>query len=367
MSIWRSRGGSRRINLKQIKMPIEKPGLLALSVTEDCNLRCRYCYACGGERRISMSRPKALRAIDVMAKCFKSFKIQFTGGEPLLNLDLIEEAVDYLDELGLQVPCQVQTNATLITPDVAGRLQSLKIGIGVSLDGPPPVNDALRPFPDGKGSSGFAMRGIAALRDEGIRVGATCVLSRANAGALAGLVDVLSYFGNVEGIAIDFLRPVGRAGRSMQPDPGLAAAGIEAAISRADHLAGMGGRRIKFRELERMQSTLRSGRERHHHCNFDSCRSLVVLADSSTCVCPSLLYPEMMLGGIDDPNFEDGLLDRMVRARSMVQSPQECSTCADRGLCGGPCLAHYVAGLDLSIECSAKKVFMRHAREEVQR
>ncbi len=153
----------------------------------------------------------------------------------------------------------------------------------------------------------------------------------------------------------------------MQPDPGQAAEGIEAAISRADHLAGMGGRRIKFRELERMQSTLRSGRERHHHCNFDSCRSLVVLADGSTFVCPSLLYPEMMLGRIDDPNFEDGLWDRKGRARSMGQSPQECSTCADRGLCGGPCLAHYVAGLDLSIECSAKKVFMRHAREEVQR
>ncbi len=88
----------------------------------------------------------ARRAIDVMAECFDGFKIQFTGGEPLLNLGLIERAVDYLDEMGLQVPCQVQTNATLITPDVAGRLQSLKIGIGVSLDGPPSVNDRIRPF-----------------------------------------------------------------------------------------------------------------------------------------------------------------------------------------------------------------------------
>jgi uncharacterized protein len=344
-------------------MSMEKPGLLALSVTEDCNLRCRYCYACGGDKRTSMIWPKALRAIDVMAECFSSFKIQFTGGEPLLNMDLIEKAVDYLGEKGLHVPCQIQTNATLIDSDVATRLKSLKIGIGVSLDGPPSVNDALRPFSDGSGSTGSAMLGIAALRDEGIRVGVTCVLSRANAETLAGLVDVLSYLGNVEGIAIDFLRPVGRAGRSMQPDPGQAAAGIDAASSRADHLAGMGGPRIKFRELERMRYTLEYGGARLHHCNFDSCRSLVVLADGSTCVCPSLPNPEMMLGRIDDPNFEDGLLDRMVRARSMVQSPQECQTCPDRWLCGGPCLAHYVAGLNLSIECSAKKVFMRHARE----
>jgi uncharacterized protein len=343
----------------------EKPGLLALSLTEDCNLRCRYCYACGGERRTLMSRTRARQAIDVMAKCFRSFKIQFTGGEPLLNLDLIEEAVDYLDELGLQVPCQVQTNATLITPDVAGRLQSLKVGIGVSLDGHPPVNDALRPFPDGKGSTGSALRGIAALRDEGIRVGVTSVLSRANAGTLGRLVDLLSYLGNVEGMAIDFLRPVGRACRSMQPDPGQAAAGIEGAILRADHLAGVGGRRIKFRELERMKSTLRSGRERHHHCNFDSCRSLVVLADGSTCVCPSMLDAKMMLGNIEAPGFAEDLLHQMAEKRCLVQSPQECNTCANRWLCGGPCLAHYIAGLNLSLECSAKKVFMSHAREEV--
>ncbi|MCK9440526.1 MAG: radical SAM protein [Methanothrix sp.] len=344
-------------------MPMEKPGLLALSITADCNLRCRYCYACGGEKKTSMIWPKALRAIDVMAECFQSFKIQFTGGEPLLNLDLIEKAVDYVSEMGLQAPCQVQTNATLINPDVAGRLKSLKIGIGVSLDGPPSVNDALRPFSDGSGSTGSAMRGIAALRDEGIRVGATCVLSRANAATLAGLVDVLSYLGNVEGIAIDFLRPVGRASRSMQPDPCLAAAGIETAISRADHLAGMGGRRINFRELERMRYTLECGGARLHHCFFDSCRSLVVLADGSSYVCPSLLDPQMMLGNIEASGFAEELLYRMAEKRCLVQSPWECNTCTDRWLCAGPCLAHYVAGLNRSIECAVKRVFMRHARE----
>ena len=139
-------------------MSEEMPGLLALSVTEDCNLRCRYCYACGGKKKTAMSWEKAKRAIDVTAECFPSFKIQFTGGEPLLNLDLIEKAVDYLDEIGLQAPCQVQTNATLISSDVAARLKSLKIGIGVSLDGPPQVNDALRPFSDGRGSTGPALR-----------------------------------------------------------------------------------------------------------------------------------------------------------------------------------------------------------------
>ncbi|HOV52873.1 MAG TPA: SPASM domain-containing protein, partial [Methanothrix sp.] len=289
------------------------------------------------------------------------------GGEPLLNMDLIEMAVAYIDEIGLQVPCQVQTNATLINPDVAEALQSLRIAVGVSLDAPPLVNDHLRPFPDGRGSTGSALKGIFALREEGIRVGATCVISSANAGALAGLVDLLSYLGNVEGIAMDFLRPVGRASRSMQPDPSAAAEGIEAAIKRADRIAEMGGRRIRFREIERMKGALRRDEKRTHHCYFDSCRSLVVLADGRSYVCPSLLNPNLGLGDIKTPGFADGLLDRMAAARSMVQAPQVCQVCTDRWLCGGPCLAHYVAGLNLDIECLAKRVFMRHARKTTKK
>jgi len=68
----------------------EKPALLTLSTTGDCNLRCSYCYARGGESSASMSWITGKRAIDIVAECFSSFKIQFTGGEPLLNLDLIE-------------------------------------------------------------------------------------------------------------------------------------------------------------------------------------------------------------------------------------------------------------------------------------
>ncbi len=98
-----------------------------------------------------------------------------------------------------------------------------------------------------------------------------------------------------------------------------------------------------------MQSTLESGKEKHHHCFFDSCRSLVVLADGRSCVCPSLLHPEMMLGNIEASGFADGLLDQMAKKRCLVQSPQDCSKCTDRWLCGGPCLAHYyTAGLDLN-------------------
>ena len=118
-------------------------------------------------------------------------------------------------------------------------------------------------------------------------------------------------------------------------------------------------------ELERMKSTIDLGKKRQHHCYFDSCRSLVVLADGLSYVCPSLLHPEMMLGRVEEQHFADGLRDRMVRACSLVTRPQECVACPDLWLCGGPCLAHYLAGRNLSIECSVKRAFMRHARNVV--
>lgn len=340
------------------------PALLALSVTADCNLCCRYCYARGGESRDSMSWSTARRAVDVMAESFQSFKIQFTGGEPLLNFALVERTVDYLGELALRVPCQVQTNATLINADVAVRLQSLKIGIGVSLDGPPSVNDLLRPFPDGRISTRSTLNGIIALKEAGIRVGMTSVLSRDNAVALAGLVDLCSFLGNVEGIAIDFLRQAGRGDSSMQVDAAAAAGGVEAAIERAEALARMGASPVRFREQERMRRALEEGRERHHHCYFDACRSIVVMPRGDAFVCPSMLRPDMQLGNIHDPDFSKGLVGRMARSRELVQTPQECLNCGDRWLCGGPCLAHSITPLNLAIECAVKRVFMTHARAD---
>ena len=342
------------------------PGLLALSVTGDCNLRCAYCYACGGENRTCMSWQSAKRAIDIASECFSSFKIQFTGGEPLMNLDLIEKAVDYIKGLGIKAPYQLQTNATLITPEIADRLKSMRMAIGVSLDGPASVNDSIRPFSDGRGSTGAALSGIFLLRDAGIRIGATAVLSKDNAMHLSGLVDLFSYAGNIEGIAVDFLRPAGRASRFMQPEATQAAIGVEAAICRARHLAALGGRAVRFRELERMKSTIKGRGTRRHHCYFDSCRSLVVLPDGRAYACPSLITSEMRLGSVEDPYFERDLLEKLAEARRMVSGPEKCSSCKERWLCSGPCLAHYSLGQNLEIECAVKKVFMRHALQDDQ-
>ena len=182
---------------------------LVLWVTTDCNLRCRYCYANGGDEPEYMDWQIAKQALDTMICQSSGFKIQFAGGEPLLNMDLIEQVVHYTHGRGAVY--QLQTNATLIDASIARSLKRLGIDVGVSLDGLPAVNDPLRPFPDGQGSTLATITGLENLRAVGICVGLTCVLSAENVTGLPGLVELASYLGNVEGITFDLLWPIGRA------------------------------------------------------------------------------------------------------------------------------------------------------------
>jgi len=149
---------------------------LILWVTTDCNLRCRYCYARAGEQPESMQWETARQALELVAReSCGSFKVKFAGGEPLLNLALIERAIAYVRRKGWHAIYDVQTNGTLIDRATAQSLRRLGIGVGVSLDGPPAVNDDLRPFPDGRGSTAATVAGIEQLRAAGVHVGLTAV------------------------------------------------------------------------------------------------------------------------------------------------------------------------------------------------
>ena len=338
------------------------PGLLILWVTTDCNLRCRYCYACGGERKEYMGWPVAKRAIDLMAARPGKFKVQFAGGEPLLNMALIEQVIRYMEDGQIGSGYQIQTNGTLVTESVARRLKELHIAVGVSLDGLPAVNDRLRPFPDSRGSTGAVVAGITNLGKAGIRTGLTCVLSTENIAGLPGLVDMASYLGNIEGISIDVLRPAGRARQAMRATPEMAARYLDAAIQRADQIAAMGGPAVKFREVERMRYMLAAGHARQYRCYFDACQSVMVTPGGDAYPCASLRGPEFLLGNVSEECFGDSLHERLAMAKTVIGLPAMCLGCSDRELCGGPCPAgtYGMAG-NTDVECAVRKVFARHA------
>ena len=134
---------------------------IALFVTQQCNLRCIYCYGDGGGYGSGgeMTRETARQAVDWIIKQSRKVKrltIRFFGGEPLLNFPLIRDVVQYARERGAacgkEFSFTITTNASLLDDEKIAFLKDQQIEPFVSLDGPRDVQDRQRPFGNGKGS-----------------------------------------------------------------------------------------------------------------------------------------------------------------------------------------------------------------------
>lgn len=150
------------------------PSALVLGVTEQCNLRCRYCVYSGfyaGQRTHSdqrMTAEAALRGVDdfmMRSAGHDRVSISFFGGEPLVAFDVVRRVVDHVEECHPHRRCRfgLTTNGTQLSGAVADYLARNRFLLGVSLDGPRAVHDASRRFPSQQGSWEVVMRNLATL------------------------------------------------------------------------------------------------------------------------------------------------------------------------------------------------------------
>ena len=182
---------------------------LILSLTGTCNYVCAYCYAAyHPEERMPVHT--ALEAVDMAGKSGQTFILQFTGGEPLLAFSTIRAVTEHVEANGYSAIIQLQTNASLMTEEIAGYVKQHKIAVGISLDGRPQVNDSLRKMKNGNSASEATIRGIRLLAAKKIPIGLTCVVTNANVRTLSGIVQMAYYLGNVRQIGFDLLRCQGR-------------------------------------------------------------------------------------------------------------------------------------------------------------
>lgn len=135
---------------------------MCLHLAHDCNLRCDYCFADGGAfagRRELMSADVAKAAIDFLIRVSgtrRNLEIDFFGGEPMMNFDVLCETVSYARAVekqhGKNFRFTVTTNAYHLTEQMMSYLGSEMDNIVVSIDGRPHVHDRLRKTAGGKGS-----------------------------------------------------------------------------------------------------------------------------------------------------------------------------------------------------------------------
>jgi len=127
---------------------------ICLHVAHDCNLRCGYCFAGEGEymgARALMSAETAKRAIDFLvehSRGRRELEVDFFGGEPLMNFDVVKQTVEYARSLETahdkNFRFTITTNGVLLNDEITEYINTEMYNVVLSLDGRKPVNDNMR-------------------------------------------------------------------------------------------------------------------------------------------------------------------------------------------------------------------------------
>lgn len=135
---------------------------LCLHIAHDCNLACRYCFAEEGEyhgRRALMSFEVGKKALDFLVANSGNrvnLEVDFFGGEPLMNWQVVKDLVAYgrsLEEPNhKKFRFTLTTNGILLDEEVLEFANKEMANIVLSIDGRKEVHDYMRPFRGGQGS-----------------------------------------------------------------------------------------------------------------------------------------------------------------------------------------------------------------------
>lgn len=148
--------------VKTYPMKSDEIKALCIHICHDCNFRCRYCFADEGtyhSAREFMSEETAKAAVDFLIANSgkrKVLEMDFFGGEPLMNFDVVKKTVLYAKEeaakRGKKFLFTLTTNGLLLTGEIADFLNEEMENVVLSLDGRKEVHDAVRKTANGKGS-----------------------------------------------------------------------------------------------------------------------------------------------------------------------------------------------------------------------
>lgn len=135
---------------------------LCLHIAHDCNLACRYCFAEEGEyhgRRALMSFEVGKAALDFLIANSgnrRNLEVDFFGGEPTLNLEVVKQLVAYGREQekvhNKNFRFTLTTNGVLLNEDIMAFANKEMANVVLSIDGRKETNDFMRPFRNGAGS-----------------------------------------------------------------------------------------------------------------------------------------------------------------------------------------------------------------------
>ena len=135
---------------------------LCLHIAHDCNLACKYCFAGEGEyhgERALMSFEVGKKALDLLvkeSKGRKNLEVDFFGGEPLMNFEVVKQLVEYgrsIEESNnKKFRFTLTTNGMLLDDEILEFANREMSNLVLSIDGRKEIHDLMRPRRGGQGS-----------------------------------------------------------------------------------------------------------------------------------------------------------------------------------------------------------------------
>jgi len=329
---------------------------LCLNVAHACNMKCGYCFASQGD----FGMKPALMSLEVGKKAFdflitnsngvKNLEVDFFGGEPLLNFEVVKELVLYgrklEEETGKHFNYTLTTNALLLDQPIIDFIIDHDIAIILSLDGRPETNDRHRILNNGSGSYELVLPRIRQMVAH----------------------NPVSYYirGTFSRHNLDFVNDLCHI-----VDLGFDCLSLEPAIGAAnDYTLQNEDLPRVLQEYEKLTNTLVdydcSGKDIHFfHYNLDLQKGPCLAKRHSGCgagvdylaITPEGdIYPCHQFIGkreFNMGNVAEGSLDSDIRARfqgNHLESKEQCKQCWVRNFCGGGCHANnYFSNGDIAI------------------
>jgi len=323
---------------------------ITVNLTNRCNLRCGWCYN-GDRATAEMPVGRLMDAVQQGRDVIEpnaSFII--LGGEPLLCLDRLLEAVDRASEL-FRPATLVSTNGTLLSQETVAALATRRLEVQVSLDSHRAAKHDLQ---RGPGVYGKAMTGIGRLVRAGVHVTLCQVYTAETSRDFEAYLDLALEMGVAEARFIP-LRLIGRGGAHQPacPDQAASFARLIEILQRRPEL-----RPLLLRDYFSILQTI---------CRFSTPRTgcgigrkvIFIDADGIVYPCPNHVGPEHACGSLQQASLaeiaRDSPMMRAMRRQYQVSRYTRCKTCPFRYWCAGDCrgevLAHSGDPLEPSPHC----------------
>ncbi len=339
-------GSLRPINPRSVKVNAYPLSTLVLNVNTGCNLSCTYCYKedlakpAAGRK---MDFATAARRVDLLLEAGAArerINIVFFGGEPLTNVALIKQVVDYAEgaavRAGKSMDFSMTTNATLLTPALIDYFDAHRFGMSVSMDGPKIIHDRHRKSVGGRGTYEVVARKVGMLleRYRSRPVGARVTLG-------GGTTEVEAIHAHLRG-EIGF-HEVGYAPVTAAAEAGHALSDAELAeVQQAFERLGEDYRRSALRganngfpNMHQLMTDLHQGRRKSLPCGA-GVGLLAVDGDGDLNLCHRFTGSELPAFGNVATGIDGARLGAFID-KAIDREGTHCETCRIRNLCAGGC------------------------------